>query len=134
MIAEPSAKRVRIPGRPRQTEGNLRPRTFIGAGCAALLLAPALAIGQSPGVTAVDTPSPAWQGTPVTVAVGQPVRFSYSGSKQHFVEFTTGPAPSCDAGVAMEYKTGAWSGTCTFPAPGSYDFICPVHDLSLIHI
>jgi plastocyanin len=106
----------------------LRPRTFIGAGCVALLLAPALAIGQSPGITAVDTPSPAWQGTPVTVAMGEAVRFSYPGTKEHYVEFKSGPAPSCTSGVAMSYKSGSWAGTCTFPAPGDYAFICPLHD------
>ncbi len=106
----------------------MRPRTFIGAGCVAVLLAPALANGQSPGITAVDAPSPAWQGTPVTVTVGASVPFSYSGTKQHYVEFKSGPAPSCTSGVAMAYKTGSWSGVCTFPAVGEYAFICPVHD------
>jgi plastocyanin len=106
----------------------LRPRTLIGAGCVAVLLAPALATGQSPGITAVDSPSPAWQGTPVTVAVGEAVRFSYSGTKEHYVKFTSGPPPSCTPGVAMAYKTGSWSGECTFAAVGDYAFICPLHD------
>ena len=101
---------------------------LIGAGCAALALAPAPARGQSAGITAVDSPSPAWQGTPATVAVGEPLRFSYSGTKQHYVEFKSGPTPSCTPGVAMAYKTGSWSGECTFPAAGDYAFICPVHD------
>jgi plastocyanin len=92
------------------------------------MLAPALASAQSSGITAVDSPSPAWQGTPATVAVGEPLRFSYSGPKQHYVEFTSGPTPSCTPGVAMAYKTGSWSGECTFPAAGDYASICPVHD------
>jgi plastocyanin len=108
----------------------LRPRTFIGAGCVALLLAPALAIGQAPGITAVDTPAPAWQGTPLTVTAGATVTFSYSGTKQHYVEFAKdGPQPSCTPGVPMAFKTGSWSGECTFPTAGQYDFICPLHDI-----
>ncbi len=109
----------------------MRPRTFIGAGCAALLLAPALAFsqGQVPSVTAVDAPAPAWQVSPGAAEVGKPVSFSYAGTKEHFVEFTSGPAPSCTSGVATSYKRGSWSGTCTFPAPGDYAFICPVHDI-----
>jgi plastocyanin len=106
----------------------LRPRTFIGAGCAALLLAPALAIGQAPGITAVDTPGPAWRGTPLTVAVGATVTFSYAGTKEHFVDFTSGPTPTCTSGVPMSFKSGSWSGECTFPVAGEYDFVCPVHD------
>ena len=107
----------------------LRPRTFIGAGSVALALAPALAIGQSPGITAVDTPSPAWQGTPLTVTVGASVPFSYSGTKQHYVKFTSGPTPDCSAGVPMANKTGSWAGECTFRTAGTYVFVCPNHHI-----
>ena len=94
-----------------------------------MLLAPALAIGQSPGITAVDTPSPDWQGTPVTVTVGASVPFSYSGTKQHYVKFTSGPTPDCSPGVPMSNKTGSWAGECTFRTVGEYAFICPNHDI-----
>jgi plastocyanin len=107
----------------------LRPRTFIGAGSVALALAPALAIGQSPGITAVDTPSPAWQGTPLTVTAGASVPFSYSGTKQHYVTFTSGPKAECSAGVPMANKTGSWSGECTFRTAGTYVFVCPNHHI-----
>ena len=60
----PARRRVRIPrAAPRDGGEPLRPRTFIGAGCAALLLAPALAFSQvaAGSFIAVDTPQPAWQ-------------------------------------------------------------------------
>jgi plastocyanin len=108
----------------------LRPRTLIGAGCAALLFAPALAIGQAPGITAVGT---TWRATPgsgstLMVTVGATVTFSNPGTQDHYVKFTGGPAPSCTAGVPTSYKVGAWSGECTFPTAGVYEFVCPLHD------
>ena len=109
----------------------MRPRMLIGAGCVALLLAPALARSQSPSVTAVDAPS-AWRvspggGTTLTVPVGTTVALSYAGNGQHYVQFTSGPTPECTGGVPMQFTVGPWSGECTFRTAGEYEFICPVH-------
>ena len=86
----------------------MRSRMLIGAGCGALLLAPALAHSQSTTISARDTP--AWAPASVAVAPGESVTFEAQGTTQpHFVEFTSGPKPTC-SGVPMSYRTGEWSG------------------------
>ncbi|HET6550124.1 MAG TPA: hypothetical protein VFG79_16800 [Solirubrobacter sp.] len=100
---------------------------LIGAACGVLLLAPALARSQATTISAKD--APAWAPANVTIATGATVTFEAQGTNQpHYVEFTSGPEPDC-RGVPMAYRTGEWSGTCTFPASGDYAFRCPVHDI-----
>jgi plastocyanin len=108
----------------------LRPRTLIGAGCAALLLVPALAHSQSQSsITAVDTPTPAWAPAAVTITAGESVEFRYAGTESHYLKFTRGPtAPSC-RGVATAEKEGPWSGSCEFLEAGEYEFVCPLHHI-----
>ena len=113
----------------------MRPRLFIGAGCALLLLAPGLAYSQASGTfVAVDN---AWQAnnqpgvTTLRVTQGAKVEFSYpSGAvgNGHNVDFTNMARPDCpgvrDGG---QYGTAPWKGTCTFDKVGTYDFVCTVH-------
>jgi plastocyanin len=100
---------------------------LIGAACGVLLLAPALARSQATTISAKD--APAWAPANLTIATGATVTFEAQGTNQpHYVEFTSGPKPDCH-GVPMAHRTGEWSGTCTFPAPGDYAFRCPVHDI-----
>jgi plastocyanin len=112
----------------------LRPRSLIGAGCALLLLAPALAYSQASGTfVAVDD---AWQAnnqpgvTTLRVTKGAKVEFSYpSGASIHNVDFGETPRPDCP-GVknGTQYDgTAPWKGTCTFDKVGVYDFVCSVH-------
>jgi plastocyanin len=113
----------------------LRPRSFIGAGCALLLLVPALAYSQASGTfVAVDN---AWQAnnqpgeTTLRVTVGAKVEFSYpsgAAGNGHNVDFTNQARPDCP-GVKdkTQYGVAPWKGTCTFDKVGTYDFICTVH-------
>jgi plastocyanin len=115
----------------------LRPRTLIGAGCAALALAPGLAFSQpqqGASFMAIDTPAPHWQSngpspTSVTIAPGQSVAFSYDGNQEwHFVDFEDS-GPEC-TGVPTSYPPPppkTWSGSCKFAAAGDYEFMCPLH-------
>jgi plastocyanin len=111
----------------------LRPRSLIGAGCALLLLAPALAYSQATGTfVAVDD---AWQAnnqpgvTTLRVTKGATVEFSYpSGAGGHNVDFTNQARPYCPGvKTGSEYGVAPWKGTCTFEKAGTYNFVCTVH-------
>lgn len=107
--------------------------------------------GQTPSVIAHDYyfQAPDGSRTPasVTIASGGAVSFAYpSGSNQHDVHFTGGPAaPSCtgsqgafdSSGQSATPQGPGWSGTCTFSAAGDYSFVCTKHPGSMygtIHV
>ena len=118
---------------------------WIGLAIAAavVIAVPAFASGQperAPGsIVAVDFgfQNPA-DGSPlVTIQPGETVTFSYpEGSSFHNVQFTkeqpssctltaggSGPVPPLPAAPTGD----GWSGTCTFNAEGTYEFVCGAH-------
>jgi plastocyanin len=103
---------------------------------AALVILPALASSEAPGISAYDEPGiygrHSWTPATATVGAGGAVRFSNPYSEvPHGLKFTGGPGtPSCTGiPAAASEATGAtnWHGECTFSAPGTYSFICTVH-------
>ena len=110
------------------------------AAAAVVVAIPAFAYGQperAPGsIVAVDFSfqNPADGAPLVTINPGETVTFSYpAGSNFHNVRFTKEQPTSCTltaggAGPvpplpAIPSATG-WSGTCTFNAEGTYEFVC----------
>ena len=118
---------------------------WIGLAIAAavVIAVPAFASGQperAPGsIVAVDFgfQNPA-DGSPlVTIHPGETVTFSYpDGSSFHNVQFTKEQPSSCTltaggSGPVPPLPASAdrrgWSGTCTFNAEGTYEFVCGAH-------
>jgi plastocyanin len=103
---------------------------------AALVVLPAVAGSETaPSIQAYGAgPYFSWSPPTATINAGGAVTFANPSSEvSHGVEWRPGnPAtPSCSAGVPVG-TTGAssgtkWSGTCTFTAPGVYEFWCTVH-------
>jgi plastocyanin len=99
---------------------------------AVVAVVPALAYSGAPagGFTAVDF---AWQAggtgaTSLTVAPGDTVTFSYpAGANYHNVVFT-GPTPSSCEDLPPAPRAPGWQAQCTFDGPGSYPFVCALHD------
>jgi plastocyanin len=92
----------------------------------------ALAFGNAPAepsFTAVDF---AWQAngteaTTLTVAPGATVTFGYpAGASFHNLVFT-GPKPSCE-NLPPGPRPKGWQAECTFAEPGTYPFVCGLHD------
>jgi plastocyanin len=113
------------------------------AAAAVVVAIPAFAYGQperAPGsIVAVDYSfeNPA-DGTPlVTINPGETVTFSYpAGANFHNVRFTQVQPTSCTlttggAGsvppLPANPSAPGWSGTCTFSAEGTYEFVCALH-------
>ena len=109
---------------------------------AAAAAVPALASGSAPSFTAVDyawTVTGTAKSTTVTIAPGDSVGFSYpTGHSFHNADFGSGPRPAgCTQTAGMpsgrvpplpHTPTGiGWSGSCTFAAPGVYQFHCDEH-------
>jgi plastocyanin len=115
------------------------------AAIAAVAVVPGLAAGSAPSSASFTAYDFGWsangnvKSTRLTVAQGATVTFSYpTGINSHNADFGKGPKPSdCTqtAGPAsgsvpplprQPTKPG-WSGTCTFDAPGIYNFHCDLH-------
>jgi plastocyanin len=115
------------------------------AGAAAAALPTTASSDTPPVVSAQDMSgvygaSHSWSPANVTVAQGGAVTFQYQpgappqGSSMHSVVFQSPPStPSC-SGVPQTDGSGQpapWSGTCTFSAPGTYNFVCGVHGAAM---
>ncbi len=115
------------------------------AGVAAAALPTTASSGASPVISAQDMSgvygaSYSWSPANVTVAQGGAVTFQYQpgappqGTSMHSVVFQSPPStPSC-SGVPQTNGSGQpapWSGTCTFSAPGTYNFVCGVHGAAM---
>jgi plastocyanin len=116
----------------------------LATAAAVVIAVPAFASGQpdrAPGsIVAVDFgfENPADDTPLVMINPGEKVTFSYpSGSSFHNVRFTkeqpssctltaggSGPVPPLPAAPTGK----GWSGTCTFNAEGTYEFVCGAHD------
>jgi len=114
----------------------------VASATAALLAGPAQSVEPlTTMVTAVDPES--WlvansATTTATIEVGGNVTFSYpAGSSQHNAVFRGTPPSSCmqtapgPSGPVPPLPTTpsgpGWAGSCTFNAPGTYEFYCEVH-------
>jgi plastocyanin len=110
---------------------------------ATIIAVPAFALGQegrAPGsIVAIDYAfeNPADGNPLVTINPGETVTFSYpSGSSFHNVQFTGRAPSSCtltgggsgSVPPLPPAPTGqGWSGSCTFTAEGTYEFVCGAH-------
>jgi plastocyanin len=110
---------------------------------AAVALIPALAGAQSGsyGVTIINSPGYAFKDSNGTVPAnlqvpaGATVSFTNppAGPGPHDVYFTSGVPSACTGDPEVNSTTSsasAWSGSCTFTTPGTYNFICSVHGFS----
>jgi plastocyanin len=96
-------------------------------------LGPALAYSKAPAdgsFTAVDF---AWgangtDATTLTIAPGATVTFGYpAGASFHNLVFT-GPKPSACENLPPGPRPKGWQAECTFAEPGTYAFVCGLHD------
>ena len=123
---------------------SLRAPACLAAAVLAVLLLAAPALSQAPptlvSILASDNAFKTDSGgSPnVTIAVGGHVNFSYfSGTSKHNVVFTGAKPTVCGttegpAGTAAALPSApsspGWEGGCDFAAPGTYAFVCGLHD------
>lgn len=99
----------------------------------------AIAQAQHPLLVDVDVKDSVYEPAVTTVGIGGAVRFTYAdGEEVHNVSFAnkavtctqlsgrrTGPVGST---LPVPSEGPGWSGSCTFPGPGVYRFICDDHN------
>jgi plastocyanin len=105
---------------------------LIAALCGALVGLPALAAarGETPTVTAEDSPTLHFDNAEVSIETGGTVKFQYPGSGvPHDVVFTSG-SPDCSGlpPKSPDADLDGWSGSCRFEAAGTYKFVCEWHE------
>jgi plastocyanin len=118
----------------------LRKRLLFGIGAllgAAVVSLPAIAGSETiPTIEAYEYGSAYsyhyWQPTLAAIAPGGVVKFVNPYTEaNHGLKFTGGPAtPSCrgiPAAAGEASGAPSWHGECSFPAAGTYTFICTVH-------
>jgi plastocyanin len=93
----------------------------------------ALAFSSAPADSSFTAVDFAWRAngtdaTTLTVAPGATVTFGYpDGANYHNVVFT-GPQPASCENLPPAPRAKGWQGECTFADPGSYAFVCALHD------
>jgi plastocyanin len=99
----------------------------------------AMAQAQLPLLANIDVRDNVYAPTDSTVGIGGTVKFDYAtGDEVHNVNFAntkvtctqlTGNRTGVTGSVLPKFSEGpGWSGTCSFPGPGVYRFICDDHN------
>jgi plastocyanin len=106
---------------------------LVAGAVAALVVSASAQVAEPPPTASFTAGDNYWRvtgstATSATIAAGGTVTFGYpSGGNEHDASFTASGPSSCDPPLPSGPEPPGWTATCTFSAPGTYQFICTRH-------